>query len=90
MTTKTVKWFGWLLFFTLLTISCAGTETDLSHKQAADAYNGPPVSNILVIAITGNEHNRRSYENKFVIRLKSVGVAAVIVPVSPVNVSKRF
>ena len=74
---KAVEWFGRLLFFTLLSISCAGTETEVSQNQVAVAYNGPPVSNILVIAITGNEHNRHSYENKFVTRLNSVGVAAV-------------
>lgn len=77
MKKKAIKWFGGLLSFTLLIISCAGTETELSQTQAEDAYKGPPVSNILVIAITGNEHNRRSYENKFVTRLNSVGVAAV-------------
>jgi hypothetical protein len=35
------------------------------------------VSDILVIAITGNEHNRRSFEKKFVARLKEVGVDAI-------------
>jgi hypothetical protein len=87
MKNKAVKWFGWLLFFTSLIISCAGTETELSQKQVSGAYNGPPVSNILVIAITGNEHNRRSYENKFVTRLNSVGVEAVaseeLIPMPP-------
>ena len=88
MKNKAVKWFGWLLLsFTLLVISCAGTETELSQTQVDDAYKGPPVSNILVIAITGNEHNRRSYENKFVVRLKSVGVEAMasekVIPMPP-------
>ncbi|MBT8368553.1 MAG: DUF4136 domain-containing protein [Deltaproteobacteria bacterium] len=68
------KWFGYLFYFAFLIISCAGTE--ITQKQVDDAYRGEPVSNILVIAITGNEHNRRSYENKFVARLKSVGVDA--------------
>jgi hypothetical protein len=77
MKKKPVEWLVRLLFLILLIISCAGTETELSQKQVADAYKGPPVSNVLVIAITGNEHNRRSYENKFVTRLNSVGVAAV-------------
>ena len=77
MKKKVIKWFGCLFSITLLIISCAETRTELSQTQAGDAYKGPPVSNILVIAITGNEHNRRSYENKFVARLKSVGVEAV-------------
>src|SRR5210317_1603151 len=70
-----VKWFGYLFSFAFLIISCAGTE--LSQKQVDDAYKGKPVSDILVIAITGNEHNRRSFEKKFVAHLKSVGVEAV-------------
>jgi len=69
-----------LLFsIALLMFSCSGTETQTQVVQihADDAYKRRPVSNILVIAITGNEHNRRSYENKFVTRLKSVRVDAV-------------
>ena len=70
-----VKWFGYLFSFAFLIISCAGTE--LTQKQVDDAYKGKPVSDILVIAITGNEHNRRSFEKKFVAQLKSVGVDAI-------------
>jgi len=70
-----VKWFGYLLFFVFLIISCTGTE--ITQNQIDDAYKGKPVSDILVIAITGNEHNRRVFEKKFVAQLKSVGVDAV-------------
>ena len=70
-----VKWFGYLFSFAFLIISCAGTE--LTQKQVDDAYKGKPVSDILVIAITGNEHNRRFFEKKFVAQLKSVGVDAI-------------
>ena len=70
-----VKWFGYLFYFAFLIISCAGTE--VTQKQVDDAYKEKPVSDILVIAITGNEHNRRSFEKKFVAHLKSVGVDAV-------------
>ena len=70
-----VKWFGYLFYFAFLIISCAGT--DVTQKQVDDAYKEKPVSDILVIAITGNEHNRRSFEKKFVAHLKSVGVDAV-------------
>jgi PBP1b-binding outer membrane lipoprotein LpoB len=70
-----VKWFGYLFYFAFLIISCAGTE--VTQKQVDDAYKEKPVSDILVIAITGNEHNRRSFEKKFVAHLKSVGVEAV-------------
>ena len=70
-----VKWFGYLFCFTFMIISCAGTK--LTPNQVGDAYKGKPVSDILVIAITGNEHNRRSFEKKFVAHLKSVGVDAI-------------
>ena len=74
MKENSVKWFGYLFSLAFLIISCTGTE--ITQKQVDDTYQGKPVSNILVIAITGNEHNRRSYEKKFVARLKSVGVDA--------------
>ena len=75
MRQSSVKWFGYLFSFVFLIVSCAGTE--LTHKQANEAYKGKPVSNILVIAITGNEHNRRSFEREFVAQLESAGVEAI-------------
>jgi len=72
---QSVKWFGYLFLFVFLIISCAGTE--LTHKQVNETYIGKPVSNILVIAITGNEDSRRSFEQKFVAQLKSAGVEAI-------------
>ncbi len=75
MTENTVKGLGCLFSFIFLMVSCAGT--DLTETQVDDAYKGKPVSDILIIAVTGNEHNRRSYERKFVAHLKSVGVEAV-------------
>ncbi len=70
-----LKWFGYLLFFTFLIISCGGTE--LTQKPIEDSYKGKPVSDILVIAISGNEHNRRLFEKRFVAHLKAVGVDAI-------------
>ena len=82
---KSVKWLGCLFSVVFLMISCAGTE--VSQTKVDDSYKGQPVSNILVIAVTGNEHNRRSYEKKFVARLKSVGVDAIaseeVLPMPP-------
>ena len=75
MTENIVKGLGCLFSFIFLMVSCAGT--DLTETQVDDAYKGKPVSDILIIAVTGNEHNRRSYERKFVAHLKSVGVEAV-------------
>ena len=75
MKENSVKWFGYSFFFVFLIISCTGTE--LTQNKVDEVYKGKPVSDILVIAITGNEHNRRSFEKKFVSRLKSVGVDAI-------------
>lgn len=75
MKQSSVKWFGYLFPFVFLIISCAGTE--LTHKQINEAFRGKPVSNILVIAITGNEDSRRSFERQFVAQLKSAGVEAI-------------
>ena len=75
MKQSSVKWFGYFFSFIFMIISCAGTE--LTHKQVNETYKGKPVSDILVIAITGNEDSRRSFERKFVARLKSAGVEAI-------------
>ena len=61
--------------FMLVMVACE--KTRVSGTQVSDTYTGQPVSNILVIAVTGNEHNRRVFENTFVKRLKSIGVDAV-------------
>ncbi len=75
MKQSSVKWFGYLFSFVFLIISCSGTE--LTHKQVNEAYKGKPVSDIFVIAITGNENTRRSFERKFVAQLESAGVEAI-------------
>ena len=75
MKQSSAKWFVYLFSFVFLIISCAGTE--LTHKQINEVYTGKPVSNILVIGITGNEDSRRFFERKFVAKLKSVGVEAI-------------
>ncbi len=59
----------------LVMASCE--KTRVSGTQVSQTYRGQPVSNILIIAVTGNEHNRRLFENTFVRQLQSVGVAAV-------------
>ena len=75
MKVNRVKWFGYLFSFSYLIISCAGTE--ITPKQVDEVYKGKPVSDILIIAVTSNEHNRRSFEKKFVAYLKSVDIDAI-------------
>lgn len=77
MNQNSVKWFGYLLFFAFLIVACAQTGTEISQKQIDKEYKGKPVSDILVIAITGIERNRRLFEERFVAQLKSVGVDAI-------------
>ena len=72
-----VRWFGYLFFCAFLIAACAGTGTEITQKQMDSEYTGKPVSDILVIAITGIERNRRLFERRFVARLKSVGVDAI-------------
>ena len=68
----------WLfVFFCFSDYFLRCTETELTQKQVNEAFKGKPVSDILVIAITGNEDSRRSFERKFVARLKSAGVEAI-------------
>ena len=91
MSNNPVKWFGYLFSLAFLIISCAGT--DLTQTEVSEGYDGKPVSNIFVIAITGNEHNRRAFEKKFVAHLKSVGVDGVssedAIPMPPDLVLKK-
>lgn len=47
------------------------------QQQVDDTCTRKPVSDIFVIALTGNELNRCSFENKFVAHLKSVGAVAI-------------
>ena len=72
---NTCIWVVCLLAIAFLGISCTGTSVTQTHFD--DAYEAKPVSNILIIAVTGNEHNRRVFERKFVAHLKSLGVAAI-------------
>jgi len=75
----------YLVCFAFLILACSGTE--IIEKQVDDTHTGKPVSNILIIAITGNEHNRKSFEKKFVAHLHSIGVSAVsseeVIPMPP-------
>ena len=75
MKQNSIIWVGCLFSIAFLICSCAGTE--FTHKQINESYIGKPVSDILVIAITGNEDSRRSYEKEFVAQLKSIGVEAI-------------
>jgi hypothetical protein len=75
MRQRILRWFVYVVFSGVFFIACAGTK--LTHTWMDEAYQGKPVSNILVIAVTYKEDNRKSFENKFVAQLKAAGVKAV-------------
>jgi len=72
-----VKWFFLLVFFAVLITSCARSGTRMTQQKVTEAYQGKPVSDILVIAVTDQERTRQSFERSFVAHLKSAGVEAV-------------
>ena len=63
------------LLTTLLLISC--TTTKITHTWADKSYRGWPFSHILVIGVTDKNEVRRSFEEKFVAKLKASGVKGV-------------
>ena len=71
----TINLMGYTFFSVFLIVACASTE--LKRTSMDEAYKGKILSNILVIAVTDNQNTRRSFENKFVVRLKATGVDAV-------------
>lgn len=75
MRQRIVKWVVFIVFYGVFIIACAGTK--LTHTWVDETYHVKPVSDILVIAITHKEVNRKSFENKFVARLKATGIEAV-------------
>lgn len=79
------KKFSLFFYMAVFIISCSGTK--ITEKPVDEVFHGKPVSDILVIAITGNEHNRRVYEQKFVSHLTSFGIDAIsseeVIPMPP-------
>lgn len=77
MRQKTIKGFVFVVFFSVLFTSCAGTK--LTSTQVDESFRGKPVSNILVIGVTykDKEKVRRSFEDRFVAHFKAAGVGAI-------------
>lgn len=74
MKSRSLQW-GVFAVLSVVIFACAGTK--LTHTWMDETYQGRPVSNILVIAITYKEGNRKSFEDKFVEQLNAIGVEAV-------------
>ena len=67
--------FAIVLFSCLFLISC--TSTKLTRTWTHPKYRGSQFSNVLVIGVAEKEEIRRSFEKKFVAKLKAAGIKAV-------------
>jgi len=63
------------IFASFLFFSCATTKITETWKD--DGYRGAPFSDLFVIGVAKEEKTRRSFENKFVEKLKAAGIQAV-------------
>jgi len=70
-----LRGFVLALLTSLLIISC--TTTKITHTWAEKSYRGWPFSHILVIGVAEKNETRRSFEEKFVAKLKATGVEGV-------------
>jgi hypothetical protein len=77
MKLKPIKWLGLVIVISILTLSCTKHGTKLTDSQLNENFSGGPVSDILVIAVTGNEETRKNFERSFVTLLNAAGVEAV-------------
>ena len=77
MTRNPAKWFALFIIFCVLSISCAKSGTRMVQQKVTDAYQGQPVSDILVIAVSDQERSRNSFERSFVSQLKAAGLEAI-------------
>ncbi|UCG11072.1 MAG: hypothetical protein JSU72_10925 [Deltaproteobacteria bacterium] len=72
--TRLLKYAIFAVVVSLSTYFCGATE--LTHIWKEDAYTGAPYSSVLVIGVTDEEAVRRSFENRFVRKLKGKGIEA--------------
>ena len=70
-----LRGFVLALLTSLSIISC--TTTKITHTWAEKSYRGWPFSHILVIGVAEKNEVRRSFEEKFVTKLKATGVKGV-------------
>ena len=74
MKLNTMKSYGFALLCGLIATGCSTTK--MGSEEVADVSAGA-VSNILVIGLTNVDENRKAFENRFVMKLREAGVAAV-------------
>ena len=72
---RLIKCATFAIFASLLFFSCATTKITETWKD--DGYRGAPFSDLFVIGVAKEEKTRRSFENKFVEKLKAAGIQAV-------------
>ena len=69
------KYAAFALSASLIFFSC--TPTKITETWKDDGYRGAPFSDLFVIGVAKEEKTRRSFENKFVEKLKAAGIQAV-------------
>ena len=70
-----LKFATFALSASFLFYSCATTK--ITNTWIDDGYRGAPFSDLFVIGVAKEEKTRRSFENKFVEKLKAAGIQAV-------------
>ena len=60
----------------LVLVACSA-RTKLTKSWTDEAYRGSEITDVMVIAVTEENAVRRSYENRFVRKLKATGIEAV-------------
>ena len=76
MKQRTLKGLVLAVFSGFLIVSCA-SSTKMTNTFVDTGFQGKPVSDVLVIAVTDRDALRRSFEGKFVAQLKAAGIEAV-------------
>jgi hypothetical protein len=86
MTQRLLKGLILAVFCGFLIVSCA-SSSKLTNTFVDTGFQGQPVSDVLVIAVTDRDALRRSFEGKFVAQLKAAGIEAVssanAIPIPP-------
>lgn len=58
-------------------VSGCAPATKLTNAWVDSSYKGPPFQNVLVLGISKNQGDRRTFEDEFSAKLRSAGVKAV-------------
>jgi len=69
--------FAFLIALGTWLVSGCAPATQLTNAWVDPSYRGPPFANVLVLGVSRNEGERRTFEDEFSARLRAAGVKAV-------------